>query len=130
VGGLMPKFNRHGQITPRIGYSWYDDSRFIVQDCATGVCRIVLSDGTLIDDVGTTLLLGNGRGTYAYIAFTGPIDPTLVAYRDSFGRTRTNFYPCAIGPDGAIAYRRRNRHGTTRSRQTAICSTSGGLTGR
>jgi hypothetical protein len=98
----MPRFNENGRVTPQIGYSWFDQDRFIFQDCSTGVCRVALSDGTTIAQTGVVRLLGNGRQVWAYVEFTAGIDPTLAVYRDSFGRVRTNSYPQAIGPDGSI----------------------------
>lgn len=110
----MPRFNNTGAVTPQIGYFWYDQSRFIFQDCSTGVCKIVLSDGTLIAPTGTVRLLANGAGAWAYVEYPGhPVEPEAAVYRDSFGRTRTNCYPNAIAPNGAICVKPHSNIGAT-----------------
>jgi hypothetical protein len=109
----MPRFNDAGHVTPQIGYFWYDQSRFIFQDCSSGVCRVALSDGTTIAETGVVRLLGNGHRVWAYVEYTPGIDPTLAVYRDSIGNVLTNAYPQAISPDGHIAIKPHSNSGTT-----------------
>ena len=43
----MPRLNRTGQVG-ELRRDWFDEARTVYQDCGTGVCDIVLSDGTKV----------------------------------------------------------------------------------
>jgi hypothetical protein len=108
----MPRFNDSAEPTPEIGYHWFDQTRFIFQDCKRGTCRLALSDGTVLADVPIHSVIANGRGTYAYVQHVERADATQVPYRDSFGRSGVNMFPVAIGPEGNIAVKPHSNVGT------------------
>jgi hypothetical protein len=118
----MPRFNRHGDVTPQLGYHWYGDRLLIHQDCETRCevdgcpsvngCHVRLSNGAIVAHRATTLLMANGRGAWAYVEFAGPQDPTQARTHDSFGRTHVGWGPAAMGPDGSIALKPHSNIGT------------------
>jgi hypothetical protein len=109
----MPRFNLSGQVTPQIGYFWYDQVRFVYQDCSAGACVIRLNDGTLEAPRGCNELAGNGASAWA--AWLGG-----VGLFDSFGRHFPDSglamdgaqIAGAMGPDGSYAIKvLRNSYG-------------------
>ena len=78
----MPRFNAALAVTPQIGYWWFDQSRFVLQDCASGTCVIRLSDGTPQAPRGCNNLIASGSGHWA--AWLGG-NPAYGVF-DSFGR--------------------------------------------
>lgn len=109
----MPRFNNSGRVTPQLGWYWFDQSHFILQDCSSGKCQIKLSNGALVVDKPVHSLLANGNRVWAFVEHVERADPTQVPYRDSFGRQRVNTFPVAIGPEGNIAVKPHSNHGTT-----------------
>jgi hypothetical protein len=87
----MPRFNLNGQVTPQIGYFWYDQSRFIFQDCSSGACVLRLSDGHQEAPRGCNELAGDGASAWA--AWLGGY-----GLFDSFGR---HFPESGLAMDGA-----------------------------
>lgn len=92
----MPRFNQRGRVTPQIGYHWYDQERFVYQDCSTGVCKIVLSDGTVEARHAANMVTGNPSASF-WAAWLNRDEGAF----DQDGRS----FPLAglgpMGPDGA-----------------------------
>lgn len=90
----MPRLNRHGQIAEQ-RREWYDNTRTAFQDCSTGECKVVLSDGSVQADRGANFVYAGGGVWAAWLFQYGVFD--------SLGRHFPDAGLGPVGPDGAIA---------------------------
>jgi len=109
----VPRFNAMGQVTPQIGYFWYDQSRFIFQDCSSGACILRLSDGHEEAPRGCNELTGNGAGAWAaWLSGFGLFDSFGRHFPDSGLAMDGAQIAGAMGPDGSCAIKvLRNSYG-------------------
>lgn len=106
----MPTFNPTTGALSTLRRDWYDQTRMAQQDCATGVCKAVLSDGTILQDpaaINAAEMCAGGE----VAAWLREQDATVY---DTIGRS----FPGATvqlrgaGPDGAYARKvSRNSYG-------------------
>lgn len=89
----MPRYNKNGQLS-LFARDWFDDTRTVFQDCSTGKCRIVLSDGTLMKDAAANIVTGGGGMWAAWLKHP---DGSF----DMLDRKFSGAVPGNMSPDGA-----------------------------
>jgi hypothetical protein len=98
----MPRLNDYTQATTGYNRSWYDQTRTVYQDCTSGKCHIVLSDGTVVyDDGDVAYIYANGKSQW--VAFSPPkgVFNNIFVIPEA-GLTRA-LDP--VGPDGSVTYK-------------------------
>src|SRR5690348_11463615 len=102
----MPRLNKKNETT--VGYlrTWFDENRQMYQDCSTGVCRLVLSDGTEIAKCDRI---------YAYARdgkWVAEVPGKLIGSWGDIPNAALDRYIDPIGPDGSLVYKKlRNSFG-------------------
>ena len=102
----MPRLTDDGRVSFGYGRYWFDPTRTILQDCSTGVCRIVLSDGTVLSERGNRIHLEGRNNLW--------VSQDAAGVYGSFGEfpgaaITSGPSPVAaelIGPDGSLIYKR------------------------
>ena len=103
----MPRLNKTGQYTKGYGVCWFDEDLTIRQDCSSGICKIVLSDGTIIHEDGCNYVFAKNKvwiaslNSFGINEVFGSRDIELESASISSGPS-----PVAsdlVSPDGAIA---------------------------
>jgi hypothetical protein len=97
----MPRFNRETGAISILRRDWFDRDRTVYQDCSTGVCRVVLSDGTVLHEGGANLVVG-GNGYWACL-LDGATNSLPNGVLDGDGRRWPGAGLGPMGPDGAYA---------------------------
>lgn len=97
----MPRLNNSNVATTGYLRSWFDENRTIFQDCSTGVCKVVLSDGTVLQDPASVIYVYARDGKWV-----AEVPGKLIGSWGEIPGASLDRYIDPIGPDGSLVYKR------------------------